>query len=83
MCQVISNLFSSFFGFKLYQLSPSDEKRDNEVIIQECVQNFASRDFIMEPDIFNNIRRYQLVSNKLLFVGSLGCFCCYFTLKTI
>lgn len=45
-------------GWDEAALSPSDEKRDNEVIIQECVQNFASRDFIMEPDIFNNIRRY-------------------------
>lgn len=61
--------FLSFFPCKLYQLSPSDEKRDNEVIIQECVQNFASRDFIMEPDIFNNIRRYQPISNICRLFG--------------
>lgn len=41
----------------ILQLSPSDEKRDNEVVIQECMQNFATKDFIMEPDIFSNIRR--------------------------
>ncbi|CAH3160506.1 unnamed protein product, partial [Porites evermanni] len=45
-------------GWDEAALSPSDERRDNEVIIQECVQNFAAKDFIMEPDIFNNIRRY-------------------------
>ncbi|XP_073233428.1 negative elongation factor D-like [Porites lutea] len=45
-------------GWDEAALSPSDERRDNEVIIQECMQNFAAKDFIMEPDIFNNIRRY-------------------------
>ncbi|CAH3042766.1 unnamed protein product, partial [Pocillopora meandrina] len=45
-------------GWDEAALSPSDEKRDNEVVIQECMQNFATKDFIMEPEIFNNIRRY-------------------------
>ncbi|KAL9974128.1 hypothetical protein ACROYT_G011129 [Oculina patagonica] len=45
-------------GWDEAALSPSDEKRDNEVVIQECMHNFSTKDFIMEPDIFNNIRRY-------------------------
>ena len=44
-------------SFYLFQLSPSDEKRDNEVIIQDCQQAFSTKDFIMEPGIFPHIRR--------------------------
>lgn len=54
-------------GWDEAALSPSDEKRDNEVVIQECIQNFVSKDFIMEPDIFNNVRRSVSVKITSLF----------------
>ncbi|XP_048576554.1 negative elongation factor D [Nematostella vectensis] len=43
------------------QLSPTEDRRDNDTIIQDIQQVFASKDMVMEPDVFSYIRRYFLV----------------------
>lgn len=40
-------------------MSPErEEEEDDEAVRQECVESFTSRDYIMEPGVFNLLKRY-------------------------
>ncbi|XP_020897834.1 negative elongation factor C/D [Exaiptasia diaphana] len=41
-------------------LSPTDDRRDHDTSLQDFQQIFATKDFVMEPDVFSHIRRYLL-----------------------
>lgn len=42
-------------------LSPTDERRDHDTSFQDLEQIFATKDFVMEPDVFSHIRRYIII----------------------
>ncbi|KAG8566902.1 hypothetical protein GDO81_013412 [Engystomops pustulosus] len=38
------------------------EAEDDAEVQQECLQKLSSRDYIMEPAIFNTLKRWRLLS---------------------
>jgi negative elongation factor C/D len=43
------------------QLPPQLEEKDDELVLQDCLEPFKSKDYIMEPEIFTSVKR--LMSN--------------------
>lgn len=37
--------------------SPEEEEENDEVVQQECLEEFSSKDYIMEPGIFSMLKR--------------------------
>uniref|UniRef100_A0A8C5QZP7 Negative elongation factor complex member C/D n=1 Tax=Leptobrachium leishanense TaxID=445787 RepID=A0A8C5QZP7_9ANUR len=48
------------YGVELLHLQDEDycEGEDDEEVQQECLQKFSGKDYIMEPAIFNTLKRY-------------------------
>lgn len=40
------------------QLAPHVEEKDDELVLQDCLEPFKSKDYIMEPEIFTSIKRF-------------------------
>ena len=48
------------------QLPPQLEEKDDELVLQDCLEPFKSKDYIMEPEIFTSVKR--LMSNTDLVI---------------
>ena len=46
--------------FVIQPFSPTEPFKDNESVIQECLHAFATKDHIMEPAVYNMLKRYKL-----------------------
>lgn len=45
-------------GLSQQQEDDSGEGEDDAEVQQECLHKFSTRDYIMEPSIFNTLKRY-------------------------
>ena len=45
------------FIFQSPEPDDEEEEEDNDAVQAECLEAFASRDYIMEPGVFNMLKR--------------------------
>lgn len=50
----------NILALRIYQQQEDDsgEGEDDAEVQQECLHKFSTRDYIMEPSIFNTLKRY-------------------------
>ena len=46
--------------------SDSQDNDDNDAVQKECLEAFGSVDYIMEPEVFNMLKRYILCAHTRL-----------------
>ena len=40
------------------QMAPAVEEKDDELVLQDCLEPFKGKDYIMDPEIFGSVKRY-------------------------